>query len=437
MLRYFASIAGLLLIGLSTSVVTAAEPIFLPIQIDAPKHDPPNSYWYGPFPEVASAVDMNGDGRLDIVCAQDWYEAPDWKKHRGFRDGFFFFGKGISFSAEVVMDVNRDGHPDLVTSEGRAGGVFWFANPGKVGEKWPRHLASATQPLEGVQGGDIDGDGDTDILVNHWAASHRRGNRNDKTGVYWLESIDREPWFEEHTVGFDGEKHGAALGDVNGEGRMDILTVHGWYEQPATEAKSRLWTFHAAYEIPFAASHPFIATDIDEDGDCDIIAGNAHAAGLFWWEQTQDPQGKRTFQRHAIDEQGNHWHTMTMADVNADGKKDLVTGNKLFPHFGKDDGAFHPRGVYWYDLKGGRFEKHVLAYNHVAWWPGEDNTSPPPNDVISVSFKIDVVDLDADGDQDIVLAGKTGLYWLKNISDNPSVKHHLEWPPAERGYYFD
>src|SRR5450756_2155115 len=73
--------------------LTAAEPLFLPVKIDGPVHDPPNhTYWFGPWPECVALIDMNGDGLLDIVNGRNWYEAPNWIKHSNYRDGAETFG---------------------------------------------------------------------------------------------------------------------------------------------------------------------------------------------------------------------------------------------------------------------------------------------------------------------------------------------------------
>jgi hypothetical protein len=432
-----------ILVVLAVSVLTApaasyaAEPIFLPVKIDGPAHDPENhSYWFGPFCECASVADFDGDGDLDVAAGRNWYEAPDWIKHENFRDGAETNGPETDDNSEFAMDVNRDGRPDVVSSGWmRMKGAFWYENPGpeglRSGAKWKATRIHAALNMEGVIHGDVDGDGDDDVLANHWAPVPGQG-------MTWIEHVDRPPWLVEHVVGTEGEHHGNGLGDLNGDGRVDIVTPKGWYEQPlkATEGE---WPFHADYlvhrvgrpEQYIPASHPMLVHDVNEDGLSDIIVGASHEYGLAWLEQKLAAGGQRTFQTHWIETDFGQFHTMALGDLNGDGKPDLVTGKRLFAHHGRDTSCYEPLFAFWYDLKGGRAERHVLSFNHLPWYPGEKNQNPPPNGAIAVGMKVIIVDMDADGDNDIVAPGKSGLYVFYNTATAPLPRPKHRLPPEE------
>jgi hypothetical protein len=405
----------------------AGTPVFIPLKVDGPKHDPPNhSYWFGPFCECVSVADFNGDGKPDIACGRNWYEAPDWKKHENFRDGAETNGPETDDNSEFAMDVNGDGRPDVVSSGWmRMKGAFWYENPGpeglKAGVKWKaRHIHSA-QNMEGVVHGNITGKGRDDVLCNHWAPVPGQG-------VTWLEHIDKEPWFIEHVVGTEGDFHGNGLGDINGDGRLDIVTPTGWYEAPA-DPRSKPWKFHADYFVPrleqpkqwAAASHPILVHDANGDGLNDIVAGISHSYGLVWLEQKVDA-GRRSFVSHWIEKDFGQCHTLALGDLNGDGKPDLVTGKRLFAHHGRDTSCYDPLFAFWYDVQGGKFERHVLSYNHLPWYSGEKNHNPPPNGAIGMGMNVVIADLNGDGRNDIVASSKAGLYVFFNEGDAPRVR---------------
>lgn len=394
-----------------------SEPIFLPVKVDGPVHDPANhSFWYGPFSECASVADFNGDGKLDIAAGRNLYLAPKWTKFADFREGAETNGPETDDNSEFAMDVNGDGRPDVVSSGWmRMKGVYWYENPGKPDVKWKATRIHAAQSLEGVIHGNIAGHGDHDILVNHWALVPGQG-------MTWLEHLDRAPWFKEHVLGPEGEDHGNGLGDVNGDGRNDIVTPTGWWENPPRPTQDK-WIWHPDYRFEGGpASHPILVHDVNADGLNDIIIGASHTYGLAWLEQ-KHADGARTFVQHWAETDFGGFHTMAMGDLDADGRPDLVTGKRLFPHHGRDIGEFDPLFMFWYRIHpGGRWERHLLSYNHIPWYPTEDTGNPPPNYAIGAGMKLNIADMDGDRKPDIVATGKSGLYIFYNKGVPPKAR---------------
>jgi hypothetical protein len=405
---------------LSPAWLFAKEPVFVPFKIDGPVHAPEKgSFWYGPFSEGAAVFDVNGDGKPEITCGANWYEGPDWKKHEGFRPSASIHGEFVNNCGEYAVDVNQDGKLDLISAGWMRNGVYWYQNPGKNGVAWKETKIVSSDFTEGLIVEDIDGDGDSDVLINHW------GPKDDQ-GVTWLE-LDRGE-FRVHVAGKKGDVHGIGLGDLDGDGRKDIITPHGWYRAPAE--RSGEWVFHEDWRLKHEAGIRMLVIDVNGDGRNDIIYGHGHNYGLGWLEQLAEaPPGgaaaggarKLSFQDHVIEDGLSQFHTLVLADVNQDGKLDLVTGKRLRGHAGGDPGAFDPLGVYWYDIQGGKFKKHVLSFNHLPWYATETR-NPPPNSAIGTGMNINVADLNGDGLVDIVVAGKSGLYLFENRGRPPTKK---------------
>ena len=138
----------------------------------------------------------------------------------------------------------------------------------------------------------------------------------------------------------------------------------------------------------------------------DIVISSGHNYGIFWYQQVRSG-GKTTWKRHVIDKSWSQAHSLELADIDADGDKDLVTGKRKFAHNGKDPGGNEPLGVYWYELKRGakpKWIKHVISYAKG----------------IGSGMNIPVVDLDGDGDLDIVVTGKwAGPVIFENQTKSP------------------
>ncbi|MGA3095084.1 MAG: VCBS repeat-containing protein [Bryobacteraceae bacterium] len=405
----------------------APKEIFFEVKkIDGPVHDPArHAYWFGPFAECSSILDIDGDGKLDIAAGRNYYLAPNWTKYSDFRDGAQTNGPDVDDNYESTIDVNNDGRMDIISSGWMLRqGVWWYENPGNIGAKWPSHALVEADGVEGAVVGNLAGHDGKDVLVNYFA-------RKPGRSLIWFEHLNQAPWFKQHTLGPEGVgvSHGSGIGDINGDGRDDVVTTSGWFESPPHPTEDP-WIWHPDYNFSSygapagnggGAGLPMLVVDVNGDGLNDIIVGSDHGYGLAWLEQKM-VNGKRTFEQHWIETDYPTFHTMALADLDGDGRPELITGKQLLAHNGGDVGATEPVFVFWYRFRNGKFERHVLSYSNLDPYFRPGNKEPPPNYVVGVGMRLSVGDLDGDGRNDIVVACRTGLYAFMNKGAMPRAR---------------
>jgi hypothetical protein len=368
--------------------------------------------------ETAAVADVNHDGRLDIVSGENWYEGPGWTRHK-FRQ-LNFTNNYVDGFSDLPVDVNGDGFPDIVSVTWFARKISWWKNPGRSTAPWTETIIDSGFPVEFAILADIDNDGKALELLPQPGTA--------QAPLAWY-GVEQGAWVK-HAVSDHSYGHGIGAGDVNKDGRTDILTPRGWLEAPA-DPRTGTWAFHADWESANAPAAPAGAAprppadpaapprvtelgfmhvaDVNGDGRNDVIAGAAHDYGVFWFEQGED--GKWT--RRTIDIAWSQAHASTLVDINGDGQLELVTGKRFMAHNGSDPGEREPLGIYWFEHQPGN-GRSVEWIRHIIDFGGR----------MGGGMQIPVVDIDGDGDLDIVCAGKSGLF----LAENETKKA----PPARR-----
>lgn len=351
--------------------------------------------------EAANAADINGDGKLDIVCGDTWYEAPNWTPHK-FRE-IGVWGRDANNSgyradfADLPVDVNGDGNIDIVSSDYASGEIFWHENPGKVklkeGVMWEKHLIAKPGSAETTVFAPILGSGKNApvcILPNCggqvvWYELRKAATKGDA------------PKWVEHVVGKEGAGHGVGFGDVNGDGKTDIVTPHGWYEN--IDAANDQWKWHKDWECnpgDLGISTP--TADFNGVGHPSVVFGSGHHYGLFWLQP--DPTSTSApWKQTPIDTTWSQVHTLLLTDLEGTKQPVILTGKRYKAH-DHDPGAQEPLGLYYYryDKKANAWQKYVI----------DEGTQT------GTGLQLTTVDLRKTGRLDILAPGKSGLYLFLN-----------------------
>jgi putative membrane-bound dehydrogenase-like protein len=361
--------------------------------------------------EGASAADLNQDGKPDLIAGPYWYVGPNFtERHEiyqpqtfhidGYSDNFFVFPH--DFNGDKWLDILVVGFPGKE--------AFWFENPKVSTKHWPRHLVFPNVDNESPTFADLTGDGKPELVFHHKGHWGYASPDSDNSA---------EPW-EFHAIspdrGYQQFNHGLGIGDVNGDGRPDLLEKQGWWEHPAKIADGEHWKFHPV-KFASAGGAQMYAYDFDGDGDNDVITSkDAHGYGFAWFEN-KDDHGEIAFVEHPImggrpeeNEYGiafSQLHALELADVDKDGVKDIITGKRFWAHQTHDPGSLEPVVSYWFktvrEIDKVRFEPHLI-----------DNGS-------GVGTQVVATDLNGDKALDIVVGNKKGTFALiqhvKSVSE--------------------
>jgi hypothetical protein len=387
--------------------------------------------------EGANIGDFNHDGKMDVVSGPYWWEGPDfhvrheyYPANKSFKLGAISkitvpgfegaLGQNNTYSDNFftfTYDFNKDGWDDILIYGFPGLDASWYENPkGDVNGSghWTRHKVFDVVDNESPQWGDITGDGKPEIVSNS-------GGTFGYAEPDWSDAAKPWTW---HAVtpkgGWQRFTHGLGFGDVNGDGKADMLEAKAWWEQtPSGE-----WTQHP---VNFGSGGAqMYAYDVNGDGLNDVITSiEAHGYGLAWFEQKKEG-GNITFTEHRFvgktakeNKYGivfSQLHAIDLVDMDGDGLKDIVTGKRFWAHGAHGDAD--PAGaavVYWFKLVRN-------ADGSVDWIP-----YPIDNDS-GVGTQVLAADVNGDKLPDVIVGNKKGtfvhIHSVKNVSKE-------EWEKAQ------
>jgi FG-GAP-like repeat/Secretion system C-terminal sorting domain len=331
------------------------------------------------------ATDIDGDGDMDVLSVSfyihqiDWYENTDGQ-------GSFGIEQIITTNANFVhsvyaTDIDGDGDMDVLSASLGDSKIAWYENDGDGNFGTQQIITTNALFTSSVYATDIDGDGDMDVL------SASRGD--DK--IAWYENLDGLGSFGTQLIITTNADFALSVyaTDIDGDGDMDVLSASqdddkiAWYENT-----DGLGSFGAEQIITTNAigAWSVYATDIDGDGDMDVLSASLEDVNIAWYENDGDGNFGN---QQIITTNANGAISVYATDIDGDGDMDVLSAS--------------------------------ASDNKIAWYENDGDGNFGTQQIITTNaleaFSVYATDIDGDGDMDVLSASidDNKIAWYENL----------------------
>jgi hypothetical protein len=351
--------------------------------------------------EGSSIGDVDGDGMVDVWAGPRWYKGPGFELGGNvYADQVFPLTEYSKHFLSFLDDLDGDDDLDGIAYGFPGEDVRWYENPG------PQGLAStwAVHPM--VETG-VGNESPTYVNLVGDAAGELVFMTDNRLGYAVRGATPTSAWTFKPIgpdLGMGRYTHGLGVGDLNGDGLMDVVERTGaWLQQAAQQGQDPSWARHEVdFALGGAGGAQMLIYDVDGDDDADVVTSlSAHEYGLSWFEQTTSG-AELSFVPHEIlpSQAGagnfSQLHALALSDLNGDGLGDVITGKRFYAHAPPTDpGGTDPAVLFWFELgrEGGvTFTPHQI------------------HDDSGVGTYFEAGDLNGDSKPDLAITSKKGSF---------------------------